>query len=168
MTTAAHEAYLETQILTATPQKLRLLLIDGALRFGRQALECWDDESALTHRYAALDRCNDIITELYTTIRDDDSDVLHRVKDIYRFLLMQMGEASRSSDTRVLRQVLEVLEAERETWRQLCEQMPHAPVRNDNAAAATQDVTAAGLGVIGPGLSDASGPATTQSLSLEA
>ena len=36
--------YLESQIMTATPQKLRLLLIEGAIRFARQTLELWEKE----------------------------------------------------------------------------------------------------------------------------
>ena len=34
----AHESYLEAQVMTATPQKLRLMLIEGAIRFARQTL----------------------------------------------------------------------------------------------------------------------------------
>ncbi len=100
MAHAAHEAYLETQILTATPQKLRLLLLEGAIRFGRQALECWGDQALLTQRCAALGRCNDIITELYATIRDEPTPVLRQVREIYRFLLVRMCDVSQATDQR--------------------------------------------------------------------
>ena len=35
----ARNVYLETEIATATAQKLRLTLIEGGLRFARQTLE---------------------------------------------------------------------------------------------------------------------------------
>ena len=41
MDRTAQNAYLEAQANTATPQKLRLMLIDGGLRFARQTLDHW-------------------------------------------------------------------------------------------------------------------------------
>ena len=34
-----HSTYLESKVLTAPPQRLHLMLIEGAIRFGRQAEE---------------------------------------------------------------------------------------------------------------------------------
>ena len=57
------DAYLQTQVMTATPQKLRLMLVDGAIRYASQTLEHWkenrDEEGAET-----LARCRAIIAEL--------------------------------------------------------------------------------------------------------
>ena len=168
MSTAAHEAYLETQILTATPQKLRLLLIDGALRFARQALEYGDDENLVGQRCTAMARCNDILTELYATISDDGAPVTRQVRDIYRFLLLRMSDAACGRQADALSDVVAVLESERETWRQLCEKMPEAPERPRTEDQPNQDVSTAGLGAIGPVEADATEPAPHQSFSLEA
>ena len=46
MDTNPGNAYLEVQVLTATPQRLRLMLIAGAIRWARQALSCWDADRA--------------------------------------------------------------------------------------------------------------------------
>ena len=96
MPNSARESYLETQVLTATPQRLRLMLIEAALRFGRQAIECWEEQDCRAQRCVALGRCNDILTELHGTIRSDNLAVIEHVKAIYQFLLVQLAKVSES------------------------------------------------------------------------
>lgn len=151
MDSTAHDTYLETQVLTATPQKLRLMLIEGALRYGRLAAECHAKREVDSQWCTALGRCNDILTELFSSIREERSSVAVRVQSIYRFLLLQLASISATADLVLLNEVLEVLESERETWRQLCEQMPTAPDRNINAAAVPNEVTSTGMAAISPG-----------------
>ena len=170
MPNSARESYLETQVLTATPQRLRLMLIEGALRFGRQAIECWEEQDSHGQRCAALACCNDILAELHGTIRADDLAVAQHVKAIYQFLLVQLARVSNQDDPKMLREVIEVLEIERETWRQLCEQMPEAPTRDDGTLPVGDEVTATGMKAIAPmipTLRSESGP-SIDGLSLEA
>jgi flagellin-specific chaperone FliS len=49
MTTAAE--YLEAQVLTASPHRLHLLVVDGAIRFARQA-----QAALLDRKWEQLDR----------------------------------------------------------------------------------------------------------------
>ena len=142
MTHTARDAYLETQIRTATPQKLRLMLIDGALRFAQQAIECWDREEQRGARCNALARCHDILIELYGSIRTDQLPVTHQVKAIYRFLFRQLAEAASTGDCQKVRDIVRVLEQERATWRQLCEQMPEPPLREPGGPLGCQEITA--------------------------
>ncbi len=150
MSHSARDAYLDTQVRTATPQKLRLMLIDGAIRFGRQAVECWGDEQRSAQRFAALARCNDIVTELFSTIHADELPVADQVKAIYQFLLLQIAKVTNHDDPQVLQEVIEVLEQERETWQQVCTQMPEAPVREAAADSSAEEITAAGMQAIAP------------------
>lgn len=165
-----HQTYLETQIRTATPQKCRLLLIEGAIRFARQALEWCDDEERAPQRYVALGRCNEIITELSTSIRVDALPVAAKVKAIYQFLLVQLAELSARKDPKILRDVIGVLEEERETWRQVCDQLPEAPAKSEGMPAKQEDVTAAGMSAILPqtASSPSTGATNTDRFSLEA
>jgi len=142
MSSSAREAYLETQIRTATPQKLRLMLIDGALRFAQQAIACWDDPDQSAARCNALARCHDILVELYGAVRTDDAPVAPQVKAIYRFLFLHLVEATTGNDCQKVREVVRVLEQERETWRQLCTQMPEPPARDDGELAGSHEITA--------------------------
>lgn len=137
MHATARDAYLEAQVLTATPHKLRLLLIEGALRFARQSLKCWDD-----HRDAealqALVRCRAIVSELLTSIRTEESPVARKVAAVYVFLFRELAEAQLQRDPSRLPGAIEVLETERETWRQVCDRMPQAPGAPDGSRERSQ------------------------------
>ena len=150
MSQSAHQTYLETQVRTATPQKLRLMLIENAIRFGRQALELWSDDDKRQECCTALARCNDILTELYSSVRDEETTVVQQVRAIYRFLLTELAQASSSQDPQSLCQVIDVLETERETWRQICAQIPEAPQRSGEPSNGREEVTTQGLPAIPP------------------
>ena len=122
----ALDAYVEAQVLTATPQKLRLLLVEGAIRFARQTLRCWEQEKE-QEALDALMRCRAIVSELLSSIRVDQSPLTRRVAAIYVFLFQTLMEAQLQHDRPRVERAIEVLEVERETWRQVCETMPHAP-----------------------------------------
>ena len=150
MAPTAHDTYLETQVLTATPQKLRLMLIDGAIRYGRLAAERHATRNEDSQWCTALARCNDILTELYGSIREESSTVAYQVQGIYRFLLVELANISAMADLDSLQGVLQVLESERETWRQLCEQMPAAPDRHVDVGTSRNEVTSSGMAAIAP------------------
>ncbi len=152
MTSIARDTYLETQVLTATPQKLRLMLIDGALRFARQTLEFWDDQTRRELRLNALARCYEIVNELYASIRTDSTPVVSKVKAVYRFLFGQLSLVSVSQDPQILQDVIEVLEVERETWRLVCEAMPEDPRSGHGVGRGAEEITAQGMPAIAPQL----------------
>ncbi len=150
MPRTARDTYLETEVRTATPQKLRLMLIEGALRFARQAVEYWDDPEHPDRRYDALARCHDIVSELYAAIRTDDLPVAGQVKSIYQFLFGQLALVTMRHDPKILQDVIEVLEMERETWRQVCEKMPEDPRREQGPQRGCPEISAAGMPAIEP------------------
>ena len=43
MISAARDEYLTTEVLTAAPQKLQLMLVEAAIRFGRRAELHWQN-----------------------------------------------------------------------------------------------------------------------------
>jgi flagellar protein FliS len=140
MDQSARESYLEAQILTATPQKLRLLLIEGALRFARQALRNWE-QADNEHACDAIARCRGIISELLASIRPDSSELTQRVTGLYLFLFRQLTEAQLRRQVNLVEEVIQILEIEHETWRQVCDQMPLAPI-SPAAASAPQEILA--------------------------
>lgn len=163
MTLSPRDTYLESQVRTATPQRLRLMLIDGALRFARQALALWDDPHREVAVRDAIGRCRDIVHELYAAIRVDQCPAGPTVKAVYLFLYQQVAAASLTRDSQKLRDTVRVLEEERETWRQVCEQMPEAPARDGGAAC--REVTARDLP---PLTNPLAAPGHAPQLSLEA
>jgi flagellar protein FliS len=120
MQTSAREAYLETQVMTATPQKLHLMLIEGAVRAVAQTQHHWkrqQDELA----GEALIRAQDIVGEMLGAVGAGTHEISRRLAGIYLFVFHALGEAHLRRDESQLADALRVLEIERETWRQACE-----------------------------------------------
>jgi flagellar protein FliS len=117
------EIYLEMQVSTATPQRLRLMLIDGALRQARRTAELWRD-GQLDTALEALIRCREIVGELIAGIDKEASPLASQVSSVYVFLFSLLTEVQQTRDGQQLAAIIRVLEEERETWRQVCEQVP--------------------------------------------
>jgi flagellar protein FliS len=129
MNTSSQHAYRENQVLTATPQKLQLMLIEGALRFARQGLEGWrtgEDEAAAE----ALVRCRKILSNIQAEIKPERGEAAQRTSSLYLYLFQTLTFAQMNHSTQDLKDIIKVLEIERETWSRLCEQMPDAPTES--------------------------------------
>ena len=106
-------------IATASPQQLRLMLIEAALRFARQTADAWREE----RRDEALDtliRCRSIVTELISGIRAGSSQLADKVLGIYIFVFNELTEAQLRRDASRMDGVIRILEEERTTWQALC------------------------------------------------
>jgi len=127
MNDTIRDTYLETQVNTATPQRLRLMLIEEALRrirTGHSAFEANKfDEGA-----AAISHAREIIAELIGGIHPDETPLAKQVLGIYLFLFSALAEAQFSHDKQRLSEAIRVLEEERQTWQAICEQMPDRQV----------------------------------------
>lgn len=131
------DAYLETQITTATPQRLRLMLVEAAIRLARQTADAWRDhrdEEALE----SLIRCRAIISELIAGVKAEGSPLGKQVVGVYLFLFTTLTEAQLSRDDKKLASVVRVLEEERVTWLKVCEQLSDAP-RDDQSLAGREE-----------------------------
>lgn len=109
-------AYLRTKVLTASPEELRLMLLDGAIKFarqGREGLAAKNYEAS----YNGLSQCRNIVLELITTIRPQyNPEVCERVKAVYTFLYRELIEGSMEKNVARIDGVIKLLEYERETW----------------------------------------------------
>jgi flagellar secretion chaperone FliS len=150
---AIQRSYFEDDIVNATPQRLRLMLIEGAMRFVKRAITLWetDHPAAVT----ALGRSRNIIIEIIASIRGDRDSCAYIVDNIvrdqplnkaerqteidnleaigrsslaiYLIVFRQIDEAQLSVNCEKLSAALEILDVERETAQMLCEQLPEAP-----------------------------------------
>jgi flagellar protein FliS len=100
-------AYLRSKVMSASPEELRLMLLDGALRFARQAEDGLENRN-FEHTYAGFTQCRAIVLELANSIRTEQS--------LYHFMYSELVAASHEKDVERLRQVIDLLEYERETW----------------------------------------------------
>lgn len=121
-----HATYLESKVLTAPPQRLHLMLVEGAIRFGRQAEELLlrGDRVAAA---APLLRTIDIVGELLAVVRANKSNLNKQIADQYWFLLRRVSEAKINADVAALSEALRLLDYERQTWQQLCDKLNADP-----------------------------------------
>lgn len=114
--TTTANAYLRTKVLTAPPEQLRLMLLDGAIRFanqGREALGRKDFEGI----YLGISQCRAIVFELMTTIGPDaEPELAQRVRALYTYMYTRLLEASTERNPTKLDEVIELLAFERQTW----------------------------------------------------
>ena len=123
MQSSARENYLVTDVMTATPQKLQLMLIEAAIRSAERAREKWqagEDDQACE----ALIHAQQVVGELLASLNHEaDADLVKRVASVYLFVFRNLMEANHERSEKKLDDALRVLEVERATWRHVCEQL---------------------------------------------
>ncbi len=120
MEASAREEYLVTEVMTATPQKLQLMLIEGAMRFtekGRMHWRAGERDSASE----ALIRAQEIVSQILANLnREAAPEMVAKVASIYVCVFRNLVEAALVQDEKKLDDALAVLAVERDTWRELC------------------------------------------------
>jgi flagellar protein FliS len=120
MAPSVRETYLAGEVFSATPQKLQLMLIEAAIRLANQASEHWQ-AGRQAKGTQALGRCQMIMVELLSGLRPDQMpELVARVAGVYMFVYRSLVAAQRDRDPRKVADAVQVLEIERETWRQVC------------------------------------------------
>jgi flagellar protein FliS len=123
----SREEYLVTEVMTAPPQKLQLMLIEAALRFAAKAKEQWRAGANVEAGESIL-RCQEIVTQILGGLRPDaDRTLAGKISAIYGFIFRSLVAAHLRSDPRKLDEAVSVLEVERETWQELCMRLADAP-----------------------------------------
>jgi flagellar secretion chaperone FliS len=128
----ARNSYLFTDVNTATPQKLQLLLIDAALTSANRARQFWmqqRDDLAIQ----ALIHAQEVVGQVLADVnRDTGGDLATRILAVYEFIFRSLVNAGYRHDEKSLDDAIRILEIERETWRQLCDKLavnaPHATI----------------------------------------
>jgi flagellar protein FliS len=142
-----NRAYIETQILTARPEQLTLLLLDGAIRFADQA-KGHLGASNFDGSYQCLSKAEQIVMELLNSLRPESAPELCRQQaSLYLFVYQKLVEANMERDAARVDEALRVLQTLRETWLLLMErlQSEHGEERPRAGAYAREPVSALSL-----------------------
>lgn len=116
-------AYLESQVNSATPQKLRLMLIEGAIRFARLTIKALEEDNDADCCEAAS-RCRSIVSELIGSIHNPDDELHQRIIALYVFIFQRVTEGQLGKDIAAVQDAVSVLELERQTWQEICQKHP--------------------------------------------
>ncbi|MEX0718765.1 MAG: flagellar export chaperone FliS [Planctomycetaceae bacterium] len=113
------DRYLESEVETASPHRLHLIVVDAAIRHGRAAraaLEAGDREQA----HAALSKCRDLVGELIGGLDPTHApNMIERLKALFVFAYRNCAEAEARQSPQPVADALRVLETHRETWIEL-------------------------------------------------
>ncbi|MGI6144857.1 MAG: flagellar export chaperone FliS [Clostridia bacterium] len=108
------QQYQQQQVFTAPPDKLLLMLFDGAIRFCKLAKKALANNNIEeSHRY--LTKAEDILVELMTSL-NMDYEFSSNLYSLYDYLYRQLVEANLKKDEAPLDEVLEFLTELRQTW----------------------------------------------------
>jgi flagellar protein FliS len=121
------QSYLINDIQTASPQRRHLMLLEAALRYGRQTGELWSQGRIVEGR-RTLFRLQEIVAELAVALKPDVApELVRQVGEIYLFVTGCLERAIADENRAALQDALRILEAERRTWQLVCARTDVAP-----------------------------------------
>jgi len=116
MSNAAANPYLKMKIMTSSPQELRLMLYEGAIKFTHQAVNAIET-SDFEVSYNGLMRAQKIVLELSTSMNFNIApELCDKLSALYTYIYRLLVEANMQRVVKPAREALELLEYERETW----------------------------------------------------
>jgi flagellar protein FliS len=129
--------------MTASPEELRLMLYDGAIKFANQA-KIAIVKKDFENSYNALMRAQKIVLELSTSLNHNVApDLCERLSALYTYIYRLLVEANMQRQVKQVDEAIELLEYERETWQMLMQQLADqkgadgSPPANDTGAQQT-------------------------------
>lgn len=117
------EQYLDATIRTASPARLRLMIIERGIRATETLATLWRDGQSLgsnEHSLKLLDVLNELLSGVTAGASPSESVLCGQVADLYVFLIQHLVAAESTSDATAVDEIRLVLEAEAETWRLVC------------------------------------------------
>ena len=101
--------YQTNNITTATPEKLMIMLLDGAIQFLQKAKTAINEKN-LQERATNLESARKIIRELMRTIDlENGNDVAHRLFRLYNKMAMKLIKANVSRNIQLVQEVIDDL-----------------------------------------------------------
>jgi len=115
--------YFRTRVLTASPEQLRLILLEGAIHFvgiGREGLATKNYEKV----YEGFSQSKAIVMELMNALRPEIApDLCSRLMSLYTYIYKLLIEASFEKSDPKAAEAAKLLEYERETWTMLLDKL---------------------------------------------
>lgn len=114
----AAQQYRSTNVTTANPVALVIMMYDGAVRFIRQgieAIESRDFEGANTN----IGRAQDIVAELAGALDMSRGEIAQNLYRMYDYMLTRLVEGNVRKEAAPLLEVIDLIQELRETWEQI-------------------------------------------------
>lgn len=112
----AAQKYKQSSVQSASPEKILLMLYEGAIRFAKKAAEACDTKN-IAERGSNIGRCYDIIMELNNTLNHEvGGEVAKSLEQLYMFMTDQLTKANISGKREPIDHVIKVLETLYSGW----------------------------------------------------
>jgi flagellar protein FliS len=119
----AYLKYKQTSVVSASREKLLLMMYEGAIKFVKQAITACEQKK-IAERAENIGRAYDIIMELNNTLDHKvGGDVATHLDQLYTFMTDQFTLANLKGDPAPLRAVLKILEILYDGWVKAVEQL---------------------------------------------
>lgn len=116
------DEYLQARVLTARPEELHLMVVDGAIRHATRAEAALDEQDFET-AHSSLNRARDFALELIAGLNAEHlPDVVAELRRLFGFVYRSLNEADLHHDAEKVRGAIKVLRIHQETWRQLLQE----------------------------------------------
>jgi flagellar protein FliS len=114
MNAQAYDQYRKTSVETVAPEKLLLMLYDGAIKKIDNAKRAIDNKD-VNMAHQEIIKVEDIIVELMSTL-NMDYEISHSLFALYEYLYSQLVQANFKKDKAILTEVQGFLSELRDTW----------------------------------------------------
>ena len=118
MNKAAPNPYLQSKVMTASPEELRLMLYDGCLKFCRLAqAELAKDKPDFEALYENFSRAQKIVLELSSSLNHRESpELCEKLSALYTYVYRLLVDGNMQRDTAKVDEAIKLIGYERETW----------------------------------------------------
>lgn len=117
-TANAYKTYGTNVVTTATPEKLVIMLYEGAIRFCRLA-EMAVESNDIARRNANLIKAQDIINEMRVTLNRDAGDIADQLETLYDYFYRELVTANIRNDREKIQGVRVMLTELKDIWKQI-------------------------------------------------
>jgi flagellar protein FliS len=121
--THPYQKYKTTSIQSASPEKLLLMMYEGAIKFTKLAIKA-AEEKKVAERCVNIGRAFDIVLELNNTLDHKvGGDIAARLEQLYMFITEQYTKSNVSGSVEPLKVSLKILENLFDGWKQAIEKL---------------------------------------------
>lgn len=124
MQPTGYQVYQQNAVQTAPPEKLVLMLYEGALRFlgkAQKALAAKDLQNVNNN----LLRVQEIINELMVNVNKDAGDLAEKLVLLYDYIYRRLVEANVRKEQKIMQEVEEMLKELRGAWQEAITKTPN-------------------------------------------
>ncbi|ENK1242724.1 flagellar export chaperone FliS [Clostridium botulinum] len=115
-TANAYNTYKNNSVNFASKDQLLLMLVDGAVKFSKISRQAILDKD-IPKAHENLVKTQDIFYELMATLDANQAGTWgNQLMSIYEFIVRRLGEANIKKDTKIMDEVIPLIEDIRDTW----------------------------------------------------